>query len=61
MKRKKGARFDIYKDRSGEWRWRLFSQNGQIVAGPQEGYKRMSGAVRAIRSTVAAMLTATSR
>jgi uncharacterized protein YegP (UPF0339 family) len=31
-------KFHIYKDSSGEWRWRLKAANGNIVADSAEGY-----------------------
>jgi uncharacterized protein len=31
--------FYIYKDRQGEWRWRLVSPNGRIIADSGQGYK----------------------
>ena len=30
--------FEIYKDRSGEWRWRLRAHNGKIIADSSESY-----------------------
>jgi len=31
-------KFQIYKDSAGEWRWRLKSSNGRILADSGEGY-----------------------
>ena len=31
--------FEVFKDRAGEFRWRLKSSNGQIIAVSGEGYK----------------------
>jgi uncharacterized protein YegP (UPF0339 family) len=31
-------KFHIYKDAHGEWRWRLKSANGRIIADSSEGY-----------------------
>ena len=31
--------FDVYKDKSGEYRWRLKAANGQVIATGGEGYK----------------------
>jgi uncharacterized protein YegP (UPF0339 family) len=39
----------VYRDRAGEWRWRL-TVNGRIVADSGEGYSSMSNARRAWRS-----------
>jgi uncharacterized protein YegP (UPF0339 family) len=33
-------RFEMYRDSTGEWRWRLRHQNGQVMAESGEGYKR---------------------
>jgi uncharacterized protein YegP (UPF0339 family) len=38
--------FDVYQTINGEWRWRLWSRNGRIVADSGEGYKRRRDAVR---------------
>lgn len=37
---KRTPRIFVYRDRKGEWRWRLKSANGKIVAESGEGYKR---------------------
>lgn len=37
----------VYRDRAGEWRWRLQERNGRIVADSGEGYTRKAGAKRA--------------
>ncbi len=41
-------KFYIYKDRAGEWRWRLKARNGRIVADSGEGYKTRAGARAAV-------------
>ncbi len=33
------ARFELYKDNAGEYRWRFVSGNGRIIATSSEGYK----------------------
>ena len=33
------ARFELYKDKAGEYRWRFVSGNGRIIATSSEGYK----------------------
>ena len=33
-------RFELYRDSAGGWRWRLRSQNGNVVADSAEGYVR---------------------
>jgi uncharacterized protein YegP (UPF0339 family) len=40
--------FEIYKDASGEWRWRLKALNGQIIATSGEGYRNSADAKKAI-------------
>lgn len=37
----------IYKDKRGEWRWRMVARNGRTVADSGEGYVRRSNARRA--------------
>lgn len=33
-------RFELYRDASGEWRWRLRTTNGDVIADSAEGYSR---------------------
>ena len=33
------ARFELYKDGTGEYRWRFISSNGRILADSGESYK----------------------
>ncbi|MEV0269560.1 MAG: DUF1508 domain-containing protein [Hamadaea sp.] len=55
------AKFEIFKDVRGEYRWRLRSANGQIFAIGGEGFKQKSGAENGIaavkRDAVAAEIT----
>ena len=44
------AKFEIYKDKSEEFRWRLIHTNGQIIANSGEGYKAKANAVGGINS-----------
>lgn len=44
-----GNMFEIYKDKSGEYRWRLRTANGRIIADSGEGYTRLRDAKRAVR------------
>ncbi|WP_254767114.1 amphi-Trp domain-containing protein [Salinilacihabitans rarus] len=46
------SRFEIYRDRAGEWRWRLVHWNGNIVADSGEGYTSRSNAERAARGVM---------
>jgi len=34
------SKFQLYKDRKGEYRWRLRARNGEIIADSNEGYSR---------------------
>ncbi len=34
------AKFQIFTDRAGEFRWRLRADNNEIIADSAEGYKR---------------------
>ncbi len=36
------AKFQIFKDRAGEYRWRLRADNNEIIADSTEGYKAKS-------------------
>ena len=38
----------IYRDRRGEWRWRLKAANGRILADGGEGYRRRASAQTAV-------------
>lgn len=49
-------KFEIYIDSAGEWRWRLRSSNGRIVASG-EGYKTRAGCMRGIEAHRRAALT----
>ena len=44
------AKFEIYKDKSGEYRWKLTHANGQIIADSGEGYKAKANAMGGIKS-----------
>ena len=41
--------FEIYKDKVGEWRWRLKAANNEIIA-TSEGYKEKTGCEDGIAS-----------
>jgi uncharacterized protein len=34
------ARFELYRDNAGEYRWRFVSSNGRIIATSSEGYQK---------------------
>jgi uncharacterized protein YegP (UPF0339 family) len=44
------AKFELYKDAKGEFRWRLISSNGQMIANSGEGYKTKASATNGIES-----------
>jgi len=41
--------FEMYRDGSGEWRWRLFASNGRQIANGGEGYVKKSDCENGIR------------
>ena len=42
------TRFQVYKDKSGQFRWRLLSRNSEMVASG-EGYKNKRDVVNAVK------------
>jgi uncharacterized protein YegP (UPF0339 family) len=44
------AKFELYKDAKGEFRWRLVASNGQTIATGGEGYKSKDSAKAGIES-----------
>lgn len=44
------AKFELYKDAKGEFRWRLVASNGQTIATAGEGYKSKESAKDGIES-----------
>ena len=47
---KSAGAFEVYKDKAGEFRWRLRSGNGQIIATSGEGYSEKRSCMAAIES-----------
>ena len=43
-------RFEVYKDKKGEHRWRLRHGNGNILATTSEGYSSKAGAMKCIEN-----------
>ena len=41
-------RFQIFRDKAGEWRWRLTAKNHEIIATSGEGYKRILSCVEIV-------------
>ena len=44
------AKFELYKDKKGEFRWRLVASNGQTIASSGEGYTEKGSAKAGIES-----------
>lgn len=44
------ARFELYRDRAGQFRWRLVHANGHVVADSGQGYASKQKARQGIRS-----------
>lgn len=42
------GKFELYTDKSGEWRFRLKAGNGEVIALASEGYTSKSGALNGI-------------
>ncbi len=47
MQRSPGVHFEIYRDKAGEFRFRIKATNGNVLAS-SEGYKAKASAVNAI-------------
>jgi uncharacterized protein YegP (UPF0339 family) len=47
-------RFEAYEDENGNWRWRLWSNNGKIVASSGEAFSSQAGALQAAERVRAA-------
>lgn len=48
--KKAGATFEVYKDKGGEFRWRLRTTNSQIIATSGDGYKDKRSCLAGIES-----------
>jgi uncharacterized protein YegP (UPF0339 family) len=53
------AKFELYKDKKGEFRWRLIASNGQVIANSGEGYKTKESAKNGMASVKKNAPTAT--
>lgn len=42
------TKFELYKDKAGEYRWRLKHSNGNIIAAASEGYSSKASALNGI-------------
>jgi len=47
-------KFVLYKDKKGEFRWRLSAGNGQVIADSGEGYTRKANCQRMVGKFVTA-------
>lgn len=45
-------KFELYKDKDGEWRWRIKAANGKIVGDSSEGYKNKQDAINMINAII---------
>lgn len=52
---KRTPTIDIYRDASGEWRWRLRATNGRVIADSGEGYRDRRGIERAVSTLLRAV------
>lgn len=52
------CKFEVFKDRAGEWRWRLRDTNGKIIADSGEGYITEAGAKAGIANVKSCASTA---
>lgn len=43
-------KFEVFKDRAGEHRWRLLANNGKIIASSGEGYKNKGDLLEMLNS-----------
>lgn len=50
MTRQRTPTIDIYRDASGDWRWRLRAANGRVIADSGEGYRDRRGVMRAVEA-----------
>ena len=46
------AKFHIYRDKKGEFRWRLIAQNGNMIANGGEGYTTKTNFKKGIASVI---------
>jgi uncharacterized protein YegP (UPF0339 family) len=44
------AKFEMFQDKAGEWRWRLKATNGQQIASSGEGYSSKSACENGINA-----------
>lgn len=44
------AKFEVYEDSRGEFRWRLKARNGEIIAIAEEGFSTKDSCMRSIET-----------
>ena len=49
--RKLVGEFEVYMDSGGQWRWRLYASNGQVIAVSGEGYTTLNACKNGMKST----------
>lgn len=49
-------KFQLFKDKAGEWRWRIVHDNGNIMADSSEGYKNKADCISAFVSVSMAII-----
>ncbi|MCL6437200.1 MAG: DUF1508 domain-containing protein [Rubrobacteraceae bacterium] len=42
------AKFEVYQDEAGKWRWRLLADNNAVIAGSNESFDQHANAERAV-------------
>ena len=42
-------KYQVYKDKSKQFRWRLIAKNGKIIAESGEAYKRWQGCMKGLK------------
>lgn len=47
------TKFEPYKDKKGEFRWRQIHRNGNIIAESGESYKRMASLLKSLKNNIA--------
>ena len=52
---KRATRFELYRDKRGDWRWRVVAANGRVLADSGEGYSRRCDALRGAERTAYAL------
>ena len=51
----KPLRFEVYKDKRMEWRWRLVHRNSNILADSAEGYVKRKSAIDSVHRLLSSL------